>query len=256
MSIKTFYSAYHLGTLISPKAELKILGLWIDGKLRWGPHIKETQALALTRVAASTWGATLNKARQVYTAVVRPAMTYGASVWHSPKDTRTRGLGPATKLLPLQNKCLRAITGTYKATNTKVLETESGIIPLDISLDQLTVKSRDNPRCSEIIKLQKAKIHRRLSNRRGRKRRSRATPMIIKDTWTKGIMDRVVEAWQTWHQGSQTQLSRGNIIRNWAKEKWKERWKEYLDTVTSTKQNTSTPSGSKTAARQATSRSA
>lgn len=53
---------------ISPKAELKVLGLWIDGKLRWDPHIKETQAkmgsqsLALTKVAASTPGATLNKA--------------------------------------------------------------------------------------------------------------------------------------------------------------------------------------------------
>ena len=58
--------------------------------------------------------------------------------------------------------------------------------------------------------------------------------MIIKDTWTRGIMDRVVEAWQKSHHGSQTQLSRGNIIRNWAKEKWKERWKEYLDTATST----------------------
>lgn len=25
---------------VSPKAELKVLGLWIDGKLRWDPHIK------------------------------------------------------------------------------------------------------------------------------------------------------------------------------------------------------------------------
>ena len=49
------------------------------------------------------------------------------------------------------------MTGTYKATNTKVLEADSGIIPFDIYLDQLTLKSRDNPRCSEIIKLQKAK---------------------------------------------------------------------------------------------------
>lgn len=61
-----------LGThQISPKTELKVLGLWIDGKLRWGPHIKEIQAklssqsLALTKVTVSTWGATLNKARQV-----------------------------------------------------------------------------------------------------------------------------------------------------------------------------------------------
>ena len=63
------------------KAQLKILGLWIDGKLQWGLHIKETQTkialqlLAPTKIATSTWEAMLNKARQVYTAVVQSAMT-------------------------------------------------------------------------------------------------------------------------------------------------------------------------------------
>lgn len=71
---------------IASKVQLKVLGLWIDSKLQWGPHIKETHAkmvfqlLALTKIATSTWGATFNKARQVYTAMVRPAMLYGASI--------------------------------------------------------------------------------------------------------------------------------------------------------------------------------
>lgn len=75
---------------VPPMTQLKVLGLWIDGKLRWAPHIKEThakmasQSLALTKIATSTWGATLNKARQVYTAVVRPAMSYGAAILHTP----------------------------------------------------------------------------------------------------------------------------------------------------------------------------
>lgn len=77
-------------------------------------------------------GATSNKARQVYAAVVCLEMTYGAVVWHSPKGTRTKGLGPAAKLTTLQNKSLRSITGAYRATNVKVLEAESGLIPLDI----------------------------------------------------------------------------------------------------------------------------
>ena len=72
---------------IGPKTELRILGLQIDGKLNWGPHLRrirtkmETQILGLTRVATSTWGATLNKARQVYSAVVRSAMVYGSNIW-------------------------------------------------------------------------------------------------------------------------------------------------------------------------------
>ena len=210
---------------ILPKATLKVLSLWIDGKLRWGPHIKETQAkmtaqtMALTKVATSTWGATLNKARQVYTAVVRPAMTYGATIWHTPKDTKTKGLGPVAKLLPLQNKCLRSITGAYKATNTKVLEAESGVIPLDIYLDQIILRSRDKPRCSEVIMLEKTKIRRKLSNRRGKKLRPKATPMAIKDTWTRDTMDKAVGALQMPHEKGQVQLSRSLIIKKWAKER-------------------------------------
>lgn len=79
---------------ISPQAELKVPGLWIDGKLRWGPHIKKiqakmvTQTIALTKVAASTWGATLNKARQVYSAVVRPAMIWSRNMALAKRNKR------------------------------------------------------------------------------------------------------------------------------------------------------------------------
>lgn len=55
---------------ITPRVELKVLGLWIDGKLRWGPYIKKIQGrmaspkMQLIKVAGSTWGSTFNKARQ------------------------------------------------------------------------------------------------------------------------------------------------------------------------------------------------
>ena len=45
-----------------------------------------TQMNALTRTIASTWGATMIKARQIYLAMIRPAMSYGASLWHKPSD--------------------------------------------------------------------------------------------------------------------------------------------------------------------------
>ncbi len=76
------------------KANIRVLGLQIDSKLRWGPYIKEvkakmeSQCRALLITAASTWGATLNKARQVYSSVVRPAITYAAATWHIPRGLR------------------------------------------------------------------------------------------------------------------------------------------------------------------------
>jgi hypothetical protein len=49
---------------------------------------------ALARIATSTWGASFLRARQVYSAVVRPALTYGAAIWHSPtKDVNVKGKG-------------------------------------------------------------------------------------------------------------------------------------------------------------------
>ena len=134
----------------------------------------------VTKAAASTWGATLNKARQVYTAVARPAMTYGAAVWYSPREIRERGTGQVAKLKTLQNKCLRSMTGAFKATNTRLPEAESGVTPLDIHLDQTVLKSREAHRCSEVINLAKARIRSKLRGKGGRKSKSGITPCRLK----------------------------------------------------------------------------
>ena len=81
-----------------------------------------------------------NKARQVYTAVIQLAMTYRASIWHTLSEPKKRkSAGPIAKLIMLQNRCLRSITGAYKATNIRVLEAETGVIPLDLYLDQIVL---------------------------------------------------------------------------------------------------------------------
>jgi hypothetical protein len=77
---------------IKPETNIRILGLQVDSELRWGPHIRKiqkkmaSQTLALLRITASTWGATFAKTKQIYNAVVRPATTYGAAIWHTPES--------------------------------------------------------------------------------------------------------------------------------------------------------------------------
>jgi hypothetical protein len=45
-----------------------------------------TQSYALSRLAVSTWGLGLAKAREVYTKCIRLALAYGASSFHIPTD--------------------------------------------------------------------------------------------------------------------------------------------------------------------------
>lgn len=75
-----------VGNAIESKPDIRILGLQIDTKLKWGPHVKKiqakitTQKLALSRLTTFTRGAKLSKARALYSSVVRPAITYASSV--------------------------------------------------------------------------------------------------------------------------------------------------------------------------------
>ena len=60
---------------------------------------------------------------------------------------------------------------------------------MDIHIDQTVLRAREVPRCSEVLKLAKARIKKKLQGKRGRKRQPRATPMSNKDAWTGETME-------------------------------------------------------------------
>ncbi len=123
---------------VSPTPSVRILGVLLDSKLNFRAHriaIKTkmaTQLNALYRTTASTWGATLPKARQLYTAIIRASLTYGATAWHSPnlrlKDT-------AKDLQKHQNVGLRIVLGAFKRCSISQLHTESYVPPLHLWLN-------------------------------------------------------------------------------------------------------------------------
>ena len=117
----------------------RFLGVWVDRKLNWSAHCKAVlakltlQKLALTRLAAKTWGVNLIKAREVYTKVIRSAIAYGASAFHIPSEgDKERGI--VKKLAKQQNAALRVVTRAYKATPIRNLEVETAVPPLDLYL--------------------------------------------------------------------------------------------------------------------------
>ena len=71
----------------SSSQSVRILGIWVDPK----PTRKESQPL-LGELS-------FLRARQVYTAVIRPALTYGAAIWQTPAKSQSCTVqGVAAKL--------------------------------------------------------------------------------------------------------------------------------------------------------------
>jgi hypothetical protein len=131
------------GAEVAPRESARFLGVWLDRKLRWRAHLlkvkakMETQVFALTKIAASTWGCSLARAREVYTKVIRSAIAYGASAYHTPADPRKQTpRGAAKELATTQSSCLRVVAGAYRATPVRSLETETWVPPLDLYLNK------------------------------------------------------------------------------------------------------------------------
>ena len=69
----------------------------------------------------------------------------------------------------------------HKATNTRVLEIEAGVTPLDLHLDQIILQSRNTPRCGEIMRLARARICQKLRGKRVKKIQPGVISIAAKD---------------------------------------------------------------------------
>ncbi len=124
---------------LSPSA--RVLGVILDKKLSWQPHLHHiksklaTQTNVLSRLTASTWGASLRVSRQLYTAVVHLAITTGCPSWWAPPSTPFFRTGMGEELQKIENCCLRTVSGAYKATPVRSLQAEVGIPPLPLHMD-------------------------------------------------------------------------------------------------------------------------
>ncbi|KHJ30402.1 hypothetical protein EV44_g3217 [Erysiphe necator] len=134
------------GQLTKPQSSLRVLGIYFDPKLNWGAHVKSiqeksnNQIQSISRLAQSTWGATFKKSKLLYSTIVRPALTYGSSIW---AEAGPAGKIPERIVKPLrsiQRKSLKIVTGAYNSTSCRVLEHECSILPIEIYLKQRRVQ--------------------------------------------------------------------------------------------------------------------
>jgi hypothetical protein len=128
-------------SMLYPSPSARVLGVILDKKLSWQPHLQHIQlklaiqTYVLTRLTASTWGASLRVSRLLYTAVVCPMIATGCPAWWAPPETPFFRKGIGKELQKVENCCLRTVSGAYKATPVQSLQAEVGVAPLPLHLD-------------------------------------------------------------------------------------------------------------------------
>ena len=91
----------------------------------------------------------MRRSRLIYTAVVRPVMTYGSQVW----GVRHDGEPSKDKLIQLvQNQCLRRIAGGYKRTPIAALERETAVPPIGLYMEARALQYAANTASYEVTK--------------------------------------------------------------------------------------------------------
>lgn len=69
--------------------------------------------------------------------VIRSTIAYGAAVFRTPTPRgETQPIGPALQLEEEQTKCAHIVAGAYRSTPAHIIQTDVGIPPLDLYLNQ------------------------------------------------------------------------------------------------------------------------
>jgi hypothetical protein len=102
---------------LQPSTYACVLGVIIDSKLSWHPHLSHiksklrTQTFVLTRLTSSTGGAPFYSCCLLYTFIVCLTITYASSAWYSPLEMPYACKYVPTDFMHLQSNRLSAISG-------------------------------------------------------------------------------------------------------------------------------------------------
>lgn len=120
------------GVQIQFSEEVKHLGVTLDKKLNWNSHLskvisKGTNALwVCNKALGKTWGLRPNMVNWIYSAIVRPKISYASLVWWP----KTNEVTAQKKLAKLQRLACISMTGAMKSTPSVALDALLNILPL------------------------------------------------------------------------------------------------------------------------------
>lgn len=177
------------GVQVKPRKAVKFLGIWLDRKLQWKTHTTKLQEklkrqiLALTGIASSTYGCSYRRARAVYKVAIRSAMVYGASIFHKPTEKGGKPQGPVRSLAGWQSKCLRVVTGAFRATPLRMVETEALIPPLDLYMNERVAETEKRFEAGRIASISRAAVSTVVKSMTNQRRRRLRKAKPLRASW-------------------------------------------------------------------------
>ncbi|XP_042906949.1 uncharacterized protein [Parasteatoda tepidariorum] len=115
---------------------LKYLGITLDPRLSWIPHLKNLKNEIIVfydkikQYSRATWGLNPAILKLIYKQAIEKKIIYGASVWYANKVKLNQ------KLISIQRIPLLNITKCYFTTSTEALQILAGITPIDLTIRQ------------------------------------------------------------------------------------------------------------------------
>lgn len=125
------------------KNEVKYLGVTLDKKLAYNTHVNDKCAKAIKTLyqaknaISHTWGMSPKITKWLYTAVIKPMLSYAAIIWWE----RATYLTTQRKLASTQRLATLSITGGMKTTPNIALNSMSGLLPLHLHIMSEAMRS-------------------------------------------------------------------------------------------------------------------
>jgi ribonuclease HI len=124
-----------LGERVAFVSEMRYLGVTIDPRFCWTPHLKALRARVgcmvgrLRSVASKTWGISQRILKEILLSSICPLILYASEVW----GDRASEANNVRQLSALARGFLLAITRAYRTTSTDALYVLAGVAPLHLT---------------------------------------------------------------------------------------------------------------------------